>query len=138
LDQLFVCYGQRVLEKSLSKQRLLHWIVDTIASEYQLVGRPLPCAVVAHYTRGEATLWALLRGVPLDEIYTSGSWASLSTFALLTLSSQCCCRQPGRDGRVGCCLHFPGRGWKDKHDCPLLIWPCLDHRLIWYCDTILE
>lgn len=80
-DQLFVCYGERVLGQRLSKQRLSHWIVDTITTAYRLASRPLPSAVVAHSTRGVATSWALLRGVPLTDICASASWASPSTFA---------------------------------------------------------
>lgn len=68
-DQLFVCYGQRVLGKSLSKQRLSRWIVDTITTVYQLAGWTLPSAVAAHSIRGVVTSWALLRGVPLARHY---------------------------------------------------------------------
>ncbi|XDV50488.1 hypothetical protein PO909_019539 [Leuciscus waleckii] len=34
-DQLFVCYGGKLKGKILSKQRLSHWTVDTIALAYQ-------------------------------------------------------------------------------------------------------
>lgn len=80
-DQLFVCYGERVLGQRLSKQRLSHWIVDTITTAYQLAGRPLSSAIVAHSTRGVAASWALLRGVPLADVCAAASWASPSTFA---------------------------------------------------------
>ena len=64
-DQLFVCYGDRVLGQRLSKQRLSHWLVDTIACAYHLAGQARPPAVVAHSIRGVATSWAQLKGIPL-------------------------------------------------------------------------
>ena len=80
-DQLFVCYAERVMGSSVSKQRLSHWIVDTIHLAYSLAGRPQPVGVVAHSTRGTATSRALLRGVPLSEVCAAASWASSATFA---------------------------------------------------------
>ena len=80
-DQLFVCHAERVRGSSLSKQRLSHWIVDTIHLAYSLAGRPQPVGVVAHSTRGTATSRALLRGVPLSEVCAAASWASSATFA---------------------------------------------------------
>ena len=80
-DQLFVCYGARALGQGLSRQRLSHWVVDAISTTYGLAGRPLPGPVVAHSTRGVATSWARLRGVPLADLCTSATWASPSTFA---------------------------------------------------------
>ncbi|XDV11895.1 hypothetical protein PO909_000690 [Leuciscus waleckii] len=50
-DQLFVCHGGKLKGKALSKQRLSHWIVDTIALAYQQQGRPCPLGVKAHSTR---------------------------------------------------------------------------------------
>jgi hypothetical protein len=80
-DQLFVCYGERVMGAELSKQRLSHWIVDTITTAYRLAGRPVLGSVVPHSTRGVAASWALLRGVPLADICAAASWASSCTFA---------------------------------------------------------
>ena len=79
-DQLFVCYGDRVLGQRVSKQRLSHWLVDAIACAYRLAGQTRPPAVVAHSVRGMATSWAQLRGVPLSDICASASWSSPSTF----------------------------------------------------------
>ena len=79
-DQLFVCYGGRVLGQGLSKQRLSHWLVDTISCAYHLAGQALPPAVVAHSVRGVATSWAQLRGVPLSSICALANWTSPSTF----------------------------------------------------------
>ena len=79
-DQLFVCYGHRVLGQGLSKQRLSHCLVDTIPCAYRLAGQALPPAVVAHSVWGMATSWARLKGVPLSDICASASWASPSTF----------------------------------------------------------
>ena len=79
-DQLFVCYGGKVLGQRLSKQRLSHWLVDTIACAYDLAGQTMPSAVVAHSIRRVATSWAQLKGVPLSEICASASWTSPGTF----------------------------------------------------------
>ena len=60
-DELFVCYGERAMGAGLSKQRLPHWIVDTITTAYRLAGRTVLGSVVAHSTRGVAESWAQLR-----------------------------------------------------------------------------
>ncbi|KAI2653272.1 LL-diaminopimelate aminotransferase [Labeo rohita] len=41
-DQLFVCYGGQQKGKAVSKQRLSHWLVDTICTAYQARGLPCP------------------------------------------------------------------------------------------------
>ncbi len=41
-DQLFVCYGGQQKGKAVSKQRMVHWIVDAIALAYQAQGVPCP------------------------------------------------------------------------------------------------
>ena len=79
-DQLFVCYGGPRRGSALSKQRLSHWIVDTIEHAYRTSARPPPSGVRGHSTRGVAASWAALRGVPLDVICAAASWASPSTF----------------------------------------------------------
>ena len=79
-DQLFVCYGERVLGAGLSKQKLSHWIMDTITTAYSLAGMPVLGSVVAHSTRGVAASWALLRGGPLTDICAAAGWASYCNF----------------------------------------------------------
>ena len=79
--QLFVCYGGNRLGHPLSKQRLSHWLVDTISAAYESLGQPVPEGVVAHSTRGMTTSWAALKGVPLTEICAAASWSVPCTFA---------------------------------------------------------
>ena len=79
-EQLFVCYGGHNRGRALSKQRLSHWIVDTISQAYRVNGRALPTGVRCHSTRGVSTSWAALRGVPLDDICIAASWSSPGTF----------------------------------------------------------
>lgn len=79
-EQLFLCYGGPKKGRALSKQRLSHWIVDTISQAYGADNRPLPSGIRCHSTRSVATSWAAMRGVPLEDICASASWASSSTF----------------------------------------------------------
>ena len=79
--QLFVCYGGKRLGLPLSKQRLSHWLVDTISAAYVDLGQPVPGNVVAHSTRGVATSWAALKGVSMAEICAAASWTVPCTFA---------------------------------------------------------
>ncbi|XDV35093.1 hypothetical protein PO909_005124 [Leuciscus waleckii] len=80
-DQLFVCHGGKLKGKALSKQRLSHWIVDTIALAYQQQGRPCPLGVTAHSTRSVASSWALAHGASLTDICRAAGWATPNTFA---------------------------------------------------------
>ncbi len=41
-EQLFVCHGDQQKRNAVSKQRLAHWIVDTIALAYQSQGDLMP------------------------------------------------------------------------------------------------
>ena len=88
--QLFVCYGARQLGHPVSKQRVSHWLVDTIAQAYAGRGLPKlmpgggatrPSGLVAHSTRSMATSWAALKGVSLADICTAASWSTPCTFA---------------------------------------------------------
>ena len=65
----------------LQKQRLPHWLVAVIAAAYSEQGFPVPGGLVGHSTRGVATSWAALRGVPLADICSAASWSSPCTFA---------------------------------------------------------
>ena len=80
-DQLFVCHGGPTKGGALSKQRLSHWVVDTISHAYQASNRPVPSGVRCHSTRSVSTSWAALRGVPLEEICSAASWVSSGTFS---------------------------------------------------------
>ena len=79
-EQLFICHGGRNKGHALSKQRLSHWIVDTISHAYGASNRPVPSGIRCHSTRGVSTSWAALRGVPLEDICAAASWASPGTF----------------------------------------------------------
>ena len=79
--QLFVCYGARQLGHLVSKQRVSHWLVDTIAQAYAESGFPVPEGLVAHSTRSMATSWAALKGVAFGEICAAASWSTPCTFA---------------------------------------------------------
>lgn len=79
-EQLFVCYAGPRKGCGLSKQRLSHWIVDTITYAYTASARPPPSGVRCHSTRGVATSWAALKGVSLEAICAAASWSSPNTF----------------------------------------------------------
>lgn len=79
-DQLFLCYGGPKMGYPVSKQRLSHWIVDVISCAYSKSGQSPPMGLTAHSTRGVATSWAAMRGVPLNDICAAASWASPTTF----------------------------------------------------------
>ena len=80
-SQLFVCYGGVKRGNPVSKQRLSHWMVDTIAQAYDSQSLPVPGNLVAHSTRSMATSWAALRGVSVAEICAAASWSAPCTFA---------------------------------------------------------
>ncbi len=63
-EQLFVCHGGHQKGKAVSKQRLVHWIVEAVALVYQSQGEPCPLGVRAHSTRSVASSHAW-RTVPL-------------------------------------------------------------------------
>ncbi|MGH0166027.1 UNVERIFIED_CONTAM: hypothetical protein FKN15_061465 [Acipenser sinensis] len=56
--QLFVCYGKRTLGHALSKQRLDHWIVDTVSTAYNNAGLHPPGRMATHCV---AASWVLFR-----------------------------------------------------------------------------
>jgi len=58
--QLFICFDKRCAGKPVSKQRLSHWVVDTISQAYVNRNLPIPGDLVAHSTRSMATSWAAL------------------------------------------------------------------------------
>lgn len=78
--QLFVCYGDKQLGHPVSKQRLSHWLVDTISQAYAARAFPVPGGLVAHSTRSMATSWAALKGVALSDICAAASWGAPCTF----------------------------------------------------------
>ena len=53
--QLFICYGGSRQGHPVSKQRMSHWLVDTISQAYDQLGLPVPGSVVAHSTRSMAS-----------------------------------------------------------------------------------
>ncbi len=78
--QLFVCFDKKCAGKPVSKQRLSHWIVDTISQAYSSQNLPVPGDLVAHSTRSMATSWAALKGVALSDICAAASWSTPCTF----------------------------------------------------------
>lgn len=80
-DQLFVCLSGPNAGSALSKQRLSHWIVDTIGYAYKANNHPVPSGIRCHSTRGVSASWAAMRGVPLGDICAAASWASSGTFS---------------------------------------------------------
>ncbi len=80
-DQLFVCHGGRQKGNAVSKQRMVHWIVDAITLAYQAQGVPCPFRLRAHSTRSVASSWALARGASLTDICRAAGWATSNTFA---------------------------------------------------------
>ena len=72
-EQLFICHGGPNWGCALSKQRLSHWVVDTIKHAHGARGRPLPLGVRCHSTRSVSASWAALTGVPLEDICAAAS-----------------------------------------------------------------
>ncbi len=78
--QLFVCFDKKCAGEPVYKQRLSHWIVDTISQAYSSQNLPVPCDLVAHSSRSMATSWAALKGVALSDICAAASWSTPCTF----------------------------------------------------------
>jgi hypothetical protein len=79
-DQLLVCFGSPKKGLPASKQTISNWIVQAIATAYQVRNLPSPMAVRAHSTRSMASSVALLSGVSLQEICEAAGWATPHTF----------------------------------------------------------
>lgn len=75
-DALFVCHGGHRKGCALSEQRLSNWVFDIIMQAYRLrdPGPPVKC----HSTKSGSTLWAALKGIPLNDICAA---VSSCTFA---------------------------------------------------------
>ncbi len=80
-EQLFVCHGGQQKGKAVSKQRLVHWIVEAVTLAYQSQGEPCPLGVRAHSTRSVASSHALAHGASLADICRAAGWATPNTFA---------------------------------------------------------
>ncbi len=80
-EQLFFCHGGQQKGKAVSKQRLAHWIVETVALAYQSQGEPCPLGVRAHSTRSVASSHALAHGASLADICRAVGWVTPNTFA---------------------------------------------------------
>ena len=79
-DQLLVCFGPPRKGLPAAKQTISNWIVQAIATAYQVRNLPSPIAVRAHSTRGMASSVALLSGASLQEICEAAGWATPHTF----------------------------------------------------------
>ena len=75
-DSLFLCHTGPRRGHALYEQRLSRWIVNAIKLAYKSSGVPDPPQIRSHSTRGMATSWPALRGVPLSDICTAASWSS--------------------------------------------------------------
>lgn len=94
-DQLFVSWANPHKGKPVTKQRLSHWVVETIALAYTSQGLQPPAGLRAHSTRGLAASWALFRGVSVQDICAAVSWSSPLTFVrfyMLDVSALCVAR----------------------------------------------
>ncbi len=80
-NQLFVCYGGCARGRAVSKQRLSHWIVDTITAAYTNQGLECPLHIRGHSTRAMASSWAWSRGMSIQDICVAAGWSSENTFA---------------------------------------------------------
>ncbi len=80
-DQLFVCYGGSTKGRAVSKQRLSHWIVDTITEAYANQGLECPLHIRGHSTRAIASSWVWARGMSIPDICLAAGWSSQNTFA---------------------------------------------------------
>ncbi len=67
--------------RSVSKQRLAHWIVEAVALAYQSQGEPCPLGVRAHSTRSVASSHAWAHGASLADICRAAGWETPNTFA---------------------------------------------------------
>lgn len=79
-DQLFVSWASPHRGKPVTKQRLSHWVVESIALAYTCQGLLAPQGLRAHSTRGLAASWALFRGVSIQDICAAACWSSPLTF----------------------------------------------------------
>ena len=78
--KLFVCYADKQLGHPVSKQRLSHWLVETISQAYTMQGLPMPGGLVAHSTRSVATSRAALEGGAIGGMCAAASWSTPGTF----------------------------------------------------------
>ncbi len=78
--QLLICFGAGRRGLATSKQRISHWVRDTISLAYEVRELPSPLSLRAHSTRGVASSQALFRGVPLEDICVAAGWSSPHTF----------------------------------------------------------
>ncbi len=74
-NQLFVSWADSHKGKPISRQRLSHWVVEAIILSYNSMGLSPPEGLRAHGARGLSTLWALFKGVSIQDICVAASWA---------------------------------------------------------------
>lgn len=79
-NQLFISWAlSSPSGKPISKQHLSHWLVEAISLAYESK-RLQPEGLRAHSTSGVAASWALFKGVSLQDMCATASWASPRTF----------------------------------------------------------
>ncbi len=79
-DQLFVCFGGKSKGSAVTKQGILHWIVEAISLAYEAHGLTSPLGICAHSTRAMASSQAFLKGSSMEDICAAAAWSSPSTF----------------------------------------------------------
>ena len=68
------------IPNTLSRQWLSHWIIKANILAYNSKGLQPPEGLRDHSTRGMATIWALIKGISLQEIHNAECLASPHTF----------------------------------------------------------
>ncbi len=71
-------FAMVVERRAMSKQRLSHWIVDTIKAAYTTQGLECPLHIRAHSTRA---IIKSSRGMYIQDICFAAGWSSQNTFA---------------------------------------------------------
>ena len=105
-SQLFITSTRP--HRAASRDTISRWIVQAIQSGTP--GSPSDRTgqgVHAHDTRAVTTSWALLRGVPVEEIMQAACWKSPSTFSSCYLRDVLLAE--GRAGRVALSATMPSR-----------------------------
>lgn len=78
-QHLFLTYGRKD-HRAASRDTLARWIVEVIKYAYDSSSSQDFRLASAHDTRSISTSWALLEGVPLQDILEAASWKTESTF----------------------------------------------------------
>ena len=78
-EQLLVSYRVQSPGRAITRERISHWLVDTVVEAYTRALLPVP-RLTAHSTRGLSTSVAALSGLSWDVVRRTASWKSDITF----------------------------------------------------------